>query len=297
MIGTGTRFLRAALMSWAAFAVSFSLPVAFTQADDTRTSSNHDGQSSAIHSHLLNSPFQADDTTVRVLVPDQLDRSRQYRVLYVLPVVAGAERRFGDGLQQIRNHGLHNEHGLICVAPEFTAAPWFADHDSDPKKRDESHLLKTVVPFVKQNYPALPKAEGRLLIGFSKSGWGAISLLLRNPDTFHRAAAWDTGIRIDMGPITDQERSARIARDFGSRRNFEQYRLSALLRRRGQLLGEQPRLFYYNTEGKRAEGGAALHRLMIKLNVPHRYVLEPKRRHRWDSGWIPEAVQFLVTDQ
>lgn len=297
MIGTGTRSSRAALVSCVAFALSLSLPAAFTQADETGPSSKHDGHSSAIRSHQLNSPFQAGDTTVRVLLPDQLDRSRQYRVLYVLPVVAGAERRFGDGLQQIRNHGLQNEHRLICVAPEFTAAPWFADHDSDPKKRDESHLLKTVLPFVEQSYPALPQAQGRLLIGFSKSGWGAISLLLRNPQTFHRAAAWDTGIRIDMGPITDQERSARIARDFGSRENFEQYRLSASLRRRGHLLGEEPRLFYYNTEGKRAMGGAALHRLMVELNIRHRYVLEPQRRHRWDSGWIPEAVQFLVTDQ
>jgi len=62
-------------------------------------------------------------------------------------------------------------------------------------------------------------------------------------------------------------------------------------------LGESARLFYYNTEGKRASGGAEIHRLMVDLKIPHRYLFEPKRRHRWDSGWIPEAMRFLIDNQ
>ena len=244
--------------------------------------------------HQISSAYQTGETTVRVLLPDKLDASKKYRVLYVLPVVAAAERRLGDGLRQLRDLGLHNAHDLICVAPEFTAPPWFADHDGDPGMRDESHLLKVVLPFVEATYPAIREADGRLLIGFSKSGWGALSLLLRHPQTFHKAAAWDTGIRVDTGPIDEADRTQRIARIFGSRENFDEYRISSLLRGKGSGLGPEARLFYYSNGGVRAEGGAQIHRLMLELGIPHRYLYEPKRPHRWDSGWIPQAVEFLV---
>ena len=244
--------------------------------------------------HRVVSPFQLGETDVRVLLPDKLDQNKRYRVLYVLPVVAGAGRRFGDGLQQIKQHGFHNEFELICVAPEFTAPPWFADHDRVPTMRDESHFLKVVLPLIEEKYPVLSDKKGRLLIGFSKSGWGAFSLLLRHPQTFHRAAGWDPGIRLDTGPMEEETRVERIGRIFGSLENFERYRLSTLIRRRGSHLGPETRLFYYSTEGSRARGGAQLHQLMVDSTFPHRYVFEPKRRHRWDSGWIPKAVEFLV---
>ncbi len=244
--------------------------------------------------HRVSSEYQSGETTIRVLLPDRMDPAKLYRVLYVLPVVAGAERRFGDGLREVEKLGVHNEHGLICVAPEFTAPPWFADHDRDLSRRDESHLLKVVLPLIEETYPVMRKAEGRLLVGFSKSGWGAFSLLLRNPQTFHKAAGWDSGIRIDTGPMDEADRAKRIAELFGSGENFERYRLSTLLRGRGAALGGEPRLFYYGTGGVRAPGGAALHRLMVELNIPHRYDYEPKRPHRWDSGWLSEAVRFLV---
>ena len=65
---------------------------------------------------------------------------------------------------------------------------------------------------------------------------------------------------------------------------------------RGEKLGDEARLFYYNTEGRRGPGGAEIHNQMVRLKIPHRYLYEPKRQHRWDSGWIPEAVRFLLDD-
>jgi S-formylglutathione hydrolase FrmB len=139
-------------------------------------------------------------------------------------------------------------------------------------------------------------AKGRLLIGFSKSGWGALALVLRHPDAFYRAAAWDSGIRVDTGPIEESERAERIHREWGSVENFEANRLSNLIKTRGKDLGDKSRLFYFNTEGKRAAGGVEIHRLLVENEIPHHYVMEPHRTHAWDSGWIPEAMAFLVGD-
>ncbi|MFK8114246.1 MAG: sulfatase-like hydrolase/transferase [Rubripirellula sp.] len=252
--------------------------------------------------HQIWSPHQAGKTRLRILLPDDFDLRKKYRVLYVLPVHEdGVEEQalfaHGDGLVEIKKHDFHNQHQLICVAPGYTSKPWYADHDLNPEKQDESHLLKTVIPFIEKRYPVQTDAKSRLLIGFSKSGWGAAALLLRNPNVFYRAAAWDSGIRVDTGPIEESERASRIAREWGSRENFEANRLSHLIKTRGKALGDEARLFYFNTEGTRAIGGVEIHRLMVEHGIPHRYVMEPFREHAWDSGWIPEAMAFLTGEQ
>jgi hypothetical protein len=86
----------------------------------------------------------------------------------------------------------------------------------------------------------------------------------------------------------------RIDSLFGGEENFEKYRLTTLLKERGGQLGDQTRLFYYNTEGRRGPGGAEIHKLMVELGIPHLYLYEPHRKHSWESGWIPAAVRFLV---
>jgi enterochelin esterase-like enzyme len=251
-------------------------------------------QSSGIQTHRIESPFQHERTNIRILLPDHYDKETSYRVLYVLPVVANDERRYGGGLSEILKHNYHNAHQLICVAPEFTSKPWYADHSDNMGRQDESHLLKTVLPYIDSRFSTLKAKEGRLLIGFSKSGWGAMSLLLRHPDVFYKAAAWDSGIRVDTGPIDEQDRARRIKEYFGSPSNFEKHRISNLIKTRGKSLGHEERLFYYNTEGTRAQGGVELHRLMIETGIPHRYCYDTGREHRWDSGWIPLAIEFLV---
>lgn len=246
------------------------------------------------HLYKLPSPHQARETSLRVLLPDDFDPGKSYKVLYVLPVHEDGLFRHGDGLVEVKKYNYHNTHQLICVAPAFTTKPWFADHDLNPQKQDESHFLKTVIPFVDANYPTQASSDGRLLIGFSKSGWGSIALILRNPELFGKAAGWDIGIRVDTGPIEEDDRAERIAREWGTVENFEANRISNLVKTRGKDLGDEPRLFYYSTEGVRAIGGVEIHRLLVENEIPHRYVMEPHRKHAWDTGWIPEAVTFLM---
>src|SRR5581483_7601408 len=140
--------------------------------------------------HTVSSEFQEGKTLLRVLLPDKMDKGRTYPVIYVLPVEAGVESRYGDGLVEVKKLDLHNKLGVIFVMPTFSHLPWYADHPTRPGIRQETYFLRAVLPFVERTYPVRPGAAGRLLLGFSKSGWGAWSLLLRHPDLFGRAAAW-----------------------------------------------------------------------------------------------------------
>jgi len=240
--------------------------------------------------HEVTSSYQAGKTTIRILLPDRVEKSRQYPVLYVLPVEPRDEKRWGDSLLEVEKHDLHNKHGLICVFPTFSHLPWYGDHLIDRQIRQESYFLDVVVPFVDKMYPTTAKPDGRLLVGFSKSGWGAFTLLLRNPDVFGKAAAWDAPLMM--------ERPDKYGMDkiLPSGEAFEAYRVATLLRRKAKLFSREPRLIHAGYDNFREHHESA-HRLMHELKIAHVYRDGPKRKHSWNSGWLSEAVATLVAEE
>jgi len=240
-----------------------------------------------IRVHEVTSPFQQGKTQLRVLLPDDRKPGEKLPVIYVLPVEANDEARYGDGLVEVKRHELHNKHCTIFVAPTFSHLPWYADHPTDATIRQESYLLEVVVPFIERTYPARAEPGGRLLLGFSKSGWGAWCLLLRHPDVFGRAAAWDAPLMMDQ--------LGKYGSDpiFGTAENFARYKISDLVRARAASLGKAKRLILTGYGNFRADHQRAIARL-DELNIPHEYRDGPPRKHDWHSGWLSEAVELLV---
>jgi Putative esterase len=237
--------------------------------------------------HEVRSPYQAKSTRIRVLLPSNGEKGRTYPALYVLPVEAGTENRYGDGLKEVQKLDLHNTLQAVVVAPTFSHLPWYADHPTKPEVRQESYLLKVVVPFVDKTYPIRAKAEGRLLLGFSKSGWGAWSLLLRNPDVFGRAVAWDAPLMMDE---PGKYGSGDI---FGTADHFEGYRIRKLLEAKADRFQKEKRLVLLGYGNFRADHEAA-HVLLDKLKIAHEYRDGPARKHDWHSGWVKEAAERLL---
>lgn len=237
--------------------------------------------------HRVTCPWQKGETQIRVLRPEDTAEDERLQVLFVLPVEGGSGTRWGDGLSEIRKLGLHEKHRLLCVTPTFSALPWYADHPTDPMKAQETYLVKAVVPSVDRLYPTTGKFDGRLLLGFSKSGWGAMTLLLRNPDVFGKAAAWDAPLMMDTsgrygsGPI------------FGTQENFQKYQVSALLRTHGPKLIGEPRLMHFGYDIFRSDH-TRFETLLNELRIPHVYQDGPQRKHHWNSGWVADAVHWLA---
>jgi outer membrane protein assembly factor BamB len=237
--------------------------------------------------HEVRSPYQAEPTQIRVLPPDKVEKGTQYPAVYVLPVEAGTENRYGDGLKEVQKLDLHNKLSAVFVAPTFSHLPWYADHPTKSEIRQESHLLKVIIPFVDKTYPVRAEADGRRLLGFSKSGWGAWSLLLRNPDVFGRAAAWDAPLMMDR---PGKYGSGGV---FGTPENFDGYRVSKLLEAQADKLQNGKRLVLLGYGNFRAEHEQA-HALLDKLKIPHEYRDGPDRKHDWHSGWVKGAAELLL---
>ena len=237
--------------------------------------------------HELHSSRQTSATTVRVLLPDLIPKNDkpQLRVIYVLPVEAGDGTRWGDSLAEVQRHNLHNKHCVACVFPTFSDLPWYADHPENPQLQQEAYLLHDVLPLVEKHYPV---SKDRLLVGFSKSGWGAWSLLLRHPDLFHRAAAFDAPMMMDApgkygsGPI------------FGTADNFRHYEISHLLEQQASDLQNKPSRLMLIGRGNFQPEHVQIKDCMTAASIPNTWIEGHAREHSWHSDWLPEAFEWLT---
>ena len=238
----------------------------------------------AVAFYWVRSPFQNGETLIRLALPDPAPPPNRRRVLFILPVEPREGTRWGDGFRTALSLRLRERFGLALVAPSFSDWPWYADHPRRPELRQESYFLRAVVPLVQTIYPHEP--EGRLLVGFSKSGWGAWSLLLRHPDQFAAACAWDA-------PLMMTKPAFGMARICGTQENFANYQIASLLKQRAAALKERARLVLLG-HGNFLDDTRRAHRLLENLGIPHVYAEGPRREHRWDSGWLDDAVRALV---
>ena len=237
--------------------------------------------------HMVRSPRQSGTIPIRVLVPGDLRPGEKVPVLYLLPVEKGLEDHYGDGVREVLKHDLHNRHRVVCVAPSFSHLPWYADHPSEMEIQQESYFIKDVIPFIDRSYPVRQQPRHRHLVGYSKSGWGAFTLILRHPQMFGRAAAWDAPMMMDKpgdygsGPI------------FGGEENFKHYQVTRLVEQADRSFKRQPRLVLTGYFDNFREHHIALHELMKEQGVLHQYRDGPKRTHDWHSGWLAEALKLM----
>ena len=231
------------------------------------------------------SVFQAKPTEIRILIPNRVVDPLAPGILFVLPVEPEGSSRYGDGLEEIRKLGLHEKLGFIAVAPGFSGLPWYADHPTDPKRRDESHVLRVVLPVVNKVCPSLPSR--RRLLGFSKSGWGAYTLILRHPDLFSAAAAWDAPLMMEKPDRFETPQA------FVTQQHFEGYRVSRLLREKAEAFRGAKRLVLTGY-GNFREHAVGAHALLEELRIPSVWHEGPWRRHAWDTGWLEEAVTEVM---
>lgn len=236
----------------------------------------------------LRSVYQRTDTKLYVLLPTKLEAGKRYPVLYLLPVEAQGEHRYGSGIEEASRARLADRLQVICVEPTFAQLPWYADHPTDAGVRQESHLLRAVVPAVDAHYPTPATAAGRWLVGFSKSGWGAVTLLRRHPEVFSRAGAWDAPLQMNW---PTKYGSQPI---FGTRENFEPYRVSTLLSTSRPEHASQ-RLVLAGHGNFRAEMAATHQQLQHQSPpVPHVFLDGPDRPHDWHSGWLADVSEALA---
>lgn len=249
------------------------------------------------------------DVFIDVAVPDDYDPSGSaYRALYVLPVEPGVGDQFGNGLQEAqrvvfenRRQGIHNYKDWVLVRPTFNVPPWYGNHGNG-KTKQRTHMTDVVVPAVESQYNLESAPDGRLLMGYSKSGFGAFSLIAHRPDVFGYAQSWDAPL--DMDPWFT---NWGIKETFGTEQAFvNQHPRSVLTNSPGpfqstkRLILDGHNLFGTmpddHRETSKPEHTNATHQYLTDAEIKHVYTNSIQSGHAWISGgghWMGTASDQL----
>jgi uncharacterized cupredoxin-like copper-binding protein len=242
----------------------------------------------------VRSSYQSSATVIRVMAPTNMTSGVRYRVIYVLPVEAGLGTQFGDGLTTLKSLGVNNTTNTIYVEPSFSAVPWYVNNSQTQAVWQETYFTSVVVPFIDRMFPTVAAADGRLLLGYSKSGYGAFTLLLRHSDLFESAYAWNSPLN-----ISDPSTGWGFAAALGTASNFQNYDIPALLREHADEFQNQPARFFFG--GQSYEYSSLINdertidQLMTSLNIAHVFTAGNMVHHLWNSGWMLPAVTTLLS--
>lgn len=247
----------------------------------------------------IRSDFQRGPNVVRVLLPSAYDAAKPTRVLYLLPVEERLGTRWGDAMAEVLKTRLHDKHHLICIYPTFDTLPWYGDHASDAGIRHESYLLHALLPAVESLYKTPGTIAGRLLLGFSKSGFGSVSLVLRNPGVFGVAGSWDAPLLMedeDLGLFGTRPQ-------FGTRERFAEYRPLRLIDRADEDFTRRSRLVIAGEDSfgpnpparfKTRPHTATFHAELDRRRIRHVFTNDLRVKHHWNTGWVESVANSVV---
>ena len=238
----------------------------------------------------VTSVFQgSQQQTVRVLEPTNPVQGMPRRLLYVLPVETGipaVDSTWSDGFEQLRMLDVPNRFNMTLISPSFNYEPWYGDNVMDATRRMESFIIVDLVPF--GDTFAQGSIPQRYLIGFSKSGNGVLTLILRHPRVFNAAAAWDSPAQ-----LSDLSTFDGLPLNFGTQANFDLYNIPTLVSSNADAFQQQNRLWISGDQAAWTADMISLHNQLTTASIPNTWVQGGVRTHSWSSGWLDGAVTDL----
>lgn len=228
------------------------------------------------------------DYYIDVLKPTSYNSANKYPVIYV-GEVEPTTNVYADSLQTIRTLGLHDTHNVIFVRSYTKSIPWFGTK-SDGTRQVDIHYRDVVVGLMDERYSTIKNREGRMFLGFSKSGFGALSILLRNPTVFGYAAAWDVPWNLVYGDFETIDA-------FGTSAQFNLYNPKTILTSYLSSVNDKSRIVLAGSASFSADT-ISFDAYLTTNNVPHAYVYNllggGGADHNWNTGWLTNVVAALM---
>ena len=231
---------------------------------------------------------------LRVLTPTHPTPGVAHNFLYVLPVEDDDDdddAGFGDGLTTLQSLKAQNTYNLTIIEPSFAIIPWYANNANNPSEQQETFIVSQLEPWVRAKL-AITHHEQNWLIGFSKSGYGGLDLLLRHPRIFTLGAFWDfpanmssynqySGSADSYGTAANFQTSYRLTTSF-----VDAYKAPFLATNRIWIGG-------YNLFGTDVND---FNDLLNREGIEHSTEVPTPMAHRWNSGWVPVALSAVYKD-
>ena len=231
-----------------------------------------------------NQPYQ-----VLVLNPTNPSTDFAHNFLYALPAEAGlGSSQFGYAMDELEALGAQNQFNATIIEPIFPINSWYADNPNDPTINYATFMSTLLPNWVDSTFGT--GHEQNLLVGFSKSGYGALDLLLKNPGVFTAAGAYD--VPADMSSYDTYGSSSSA--DYGTQQNFQNnYQLSStFLDALAAPFSSLDRLVI--SEGNTfASQVADLASRLASAGIDYTLLNQSNDFHSWAGGWLSGVLTEL----
>ena len=226
---------------------------------------------------------------VYVLNPNNPSPNYQHSFLFALPPEPGLDEAAGGvGIDQLQQLNVQNQYNATIIEPVFPLSSWYADNPNDPTMNYETFTATYLAKWADSSF-ATTGTEKNLLVGYSKSGYGALDLLLKHPNVFSAAAAWD--FPADM---TNYNSLATASANYGTNANFQaNYQLT------GSLI-DQLKAPFLSQDRIWISGYTYFQRdvsdfdaLLTAHGVSHTLAPQAPSVHAWQGDWLPGAISGL----
>ena len=173
-------------------------PATATRGADAITLVSDEQLTPRLHELTLSTPAVADDTGVRVLLPDGYDAhpKRNYPVLYLLHGAVDDYRSWSDkGDVEAITAGAD----LIVVMPDSGDFEGYTDWYNDGRfgaPAWETYHVGELIPWIDQQYRTVAKRRGRAVAGLSMGGGGSMHYAAKHPDMFVFAAGYSPAVNL-----------------------------------------------------------------------------------------------------
>ena len=140
----------------------------------------------------IKSDYQEDSTIIRIVGTEITDDS-VLNLVFVLPVEEyKKDYRYGVGIDECQKLIDNNfvSKNVVFIQPDYVRIPWYGNHISNKEIRQLDYTLE-VIKYIKTKYSYLDKKIKVFLLGFSKSGWGAMNILISHAYLIDGILIWD----------------------------------------------------------------------------------------------------------
>lgn len=250
------------------------------------------------YSHPTNetlADMDAGKLDIQVIKPTGWSASNVYPILYMLPALPDTtETSNGNSTPAAKAvaEDFANEYGCVVVVPQIRSAQqqWYG-RKTNGSSDHHAFTANILTEFTKDFLGGSTSKEDHLLVGYSKSGFAAFSLLLRNPTKFGYAASWDGPFDLDWAT-----EAATFGADvmFTTEANFNLYDPAQILSSYLSSVNDKSRLVlrgYVSFQTDQTFMKAALD----AENIDYIYDNTLGSEHSWDGGWVNQTVADLFS--
>lgn len=248
------------------------------------------GSSGGVDTYSYTHPYietEADVTTTRytidVIKPSSWDSGNIYKRVFALPAIAKGNENVADDFIAGDYANLYN---VVIIIPYVKSnEPWFGTKN-DNTSLQETFLTKVVTQFSEDELACSSARNDTFVIGYSKTGNSAYSLILRNPTVFGYACAWDAAFSVEWD---NYGQSA----NYGTEAHWRTFNPLDILSANVASVNDSERLVLLGYQSYQSDQ-TAMQSALNSASVDFHFNAEDTNDHSWGGGWLENGMSELM---